>query len=166
MTRSIRVNDLTQCCSLSLREERRRMLLHEAIQGGLFRAMALVVDASAHRRFGCGLDGRLHEVLRALEFRSIACSCATCNCPKCLVPKAVRPWSSTGIRPSLYLKPNARGSQMLSDGSKVKITSTTPCAIKNGLSSRTKSDSGTLERFDVTNNKPPTGGVIMPGVRL
>ena len=35
---------------LSLREEGRRVLLHQAVQRGLFRAVAFVVDRSAIRR--------------------------------------------------------------------------------------------------------------------
>lgn len=40
------------------------------------------------------------------------------------------------------------------------------CAIKKGLSSRVSASSGTLATFDVTNSRPPTGGVIMPSVKL
>ena len=65
-----------------------------------------------------------------------------------------------------YLKPARRGSQVLSAGRKVMITRIRPCASRNGLSSRTSACIGTRDTLDVTNSSPPTGGVIMPSVRL
>ena len=48
---------------LSLRDEGRGVLLHQAVQRGLFRAVALVVDWDAIRRLlGLPADG-LHEGL-------------------------------------------------------------------------------------------------------
>ena len=48
---------------LSLREESRRVLLHQTVQRGMFRAMALVVDRGAIRRpLGLPANG-LHDGL-------------------------------------------------------------------------------------------------------
>src|SRR5690606_18232581 len=65
-----------------------------------------------------------------------------------------------------YLKPSTCGSQVESCGTKVSSTSTTPCAHRKGTSSRTSAVIGTFETLQVTNSSPPTGGVIMPSVRL
>ena len=55
---------------------------------------------------------------------------------------------------------------MLKAGMKVSMAKMMACAIKNGLSSRVNASRGTFATLEVTNSKPPTGGVIMPSVKL
>ena len=65
-----------------------------------------------------------------------------------------------------HLKPSACGTQVVRDGMKVSSMRIRPCTHRKGLSSRVSALSGTLDTLEVTNSRPPTGGVIMPSVRL
>ena len=71
-----------------------------------------------------------------------------------------------GLSTCGYLNPRALGNQVLKAGKKVSSNSTAPCAHKKGSSSRTSGPIGTRATLEVTNSRPPTGGVIMPSVRL
>ena len=64
------------------------------------------------------------------------------------------------------MKPSACGAHVLKVGMKVSMPKMMVCAIKKGLSSRVSASRGTLDTLDVTKSKPPTGGVIMPSVKL
>ena len=65
-----------------------------------------------------------------------------------------------------HLKPSACGTQVVRVGMKVSSMRIRPCTQRKGLSSRVRAESETLDTLEVTNSRPPTGGVIMPSVRL